>query len=147
MKKGLVIGLNPQRIKKICNRKVQKMITLGDGFIAFLMNAVEDEEIQIANAHFQSTITDISGFLADHDFKPVPIESLELIEERLRVHNVKVVDMVIPFRIPPNRGHYLKLDRQSMRYKKTQLVIQNLHIQGDEFIVVAMDPMWEYGEG
>jgi hypothetical protein len=86
------------------------------------------------------------GFFAEQDFRPVPIESLDLISEKLNVHRIKPVDMVIPFRKPP-RGNYLKYDRTKGDYIKLELEMKKLHIQGTHFIVVAMDPMWQYGEG
>jgi hypothetical protein len=139
---GSVITLNPEDIRRIGKRTV-KVIRLGDGFVAFIMDTVEDGEVEINSAHFQATISEVYGFLHDHDFKTVPLESMELIAEKLTVHKVKRVDMVIPFRKPPSRGCYLKYNPNNKGYDKKPLVIKTLQVEGEKFIVVAMHPLWE----
>ncbi len=138
--------LNPEKIQIIGRRSVEKVIRLGDGFVAFVMNTVEDEEDQINSAHFQATILEIYGFLHDHDFKTVPLESMELISEKLNVHRVIRADMVLPFREPPSRGFYLKFNPPTKGYVKKVLTIKNLQVEGDKLIVIAMDPMWDPGK-
>lgn len=138
--------LDPMRIKKIGNRTVRKSFTLGDGFVGFLMGTVEDGASEISCPHFQATIHDIALFLKEMDFKTVPRDSLDILQERIERHHVPVVDMIIPFRIPPDRGNYLKWNSHKRMYNKQPLVIDRLHVEGENFMVVAMDPMWEPGE-
>ena len=141
--KKAVMTLNPEDIKIICKRTVKRVILLSDEFIAFIMNTVEDNETEITSTHFQATVYDIRIFLEEHDFKTVPIDSMDLIKEKLKVHKVKKVDMVLPFRKPPNSGYYLKYEPRTNNYVKKQLNMKNLHVEGDSFIFIAMHPMWD----
>ena len=138
--------LGPMSIKYIGRRQVEEVIHLGDGMIGFLMDTVEPGETQISNIRFQSLFHDIVHFMKEHDFKTVPLETMDLLEERLHVHRVRKVDMVLPFRVPPSRGNYLKFNPRIRGYCKNPLVVDRLHVEGDKFIVVAMDPSWEPSE-
>lgn len=138
--------LNPMTIKKLGNRTVRHIYQLGDGFTGFLLRTLEDGETVISNPHFQSTVHDIVAELKDHDMHMVPRESLDLIIEKMQVHHVHSVDMVIPFRIPPDRGNYLKYNPRHRRYEKRSLIMNQLHVEGEFFLVIAMDPLWQPGD-
>lgn len=68
-----------------------------------------------------------------------------LIAEKITVQKLEI-DMIIPYRIPPNRGFYLKKIQGKNKYQKQRLVIQELRVEGDKFMVIAMDPEWTPGE-
>ncbi len=138
--------LDPMSITKLGKRTLEQVVMLGDGFVGFIMRTLEDGETQISNPHFQSTVHDIVAELKEHDLKIIPRESLDLVIEKMRAHKVRIVDMVIPFRIPPDRGNYLKYNPHREYYDKKPLVIDRLNVEGEYFMVIAMDPAWEPGE-
>jgi hypothetical protein len=70
---------------------------------------------------------------------------MELIAKKITVQKLEI-DMIIPYRIPPDRGFYLKKIPEKKKYHKQKLVIQDLRVENDKFMVICMDHEWGLGE-
>ncbi len=134
-------------IKRLGNHEVVSAHCLGDGFVAYMMSVFPEGHTSISGSHFQASVIDVFADLIENDLQPVPREALDIIEEKLLVRSrtIPFVDMVIPMRVPPDRGNYLKYNPRRQCYYKDHLVINRLHVEGEHFIVIAMDPGWEPG--